>query len=54
VFLDLAVNCLDFYEKYFGIAFPLPKQDLIAVYGLSFRAMENWGAITFKENILTK
>ena len=40
------------YEKYFGIKYPLPKLDLIAVPDFAAGAMENWGAITFRETIL--
>jgi tricorn protease interacting factor F2/3 len=37
------------YEEYYGIPYPLPKLDLIAVAEHSFGAMENWGAISFRE-----
>ncbi len=37
------------YETYYGIPYPLPKLDLIAVSELSFGAMENWGAISFRD-----
>jgi tricorn protease interacting factor F2/3 len=37
------------YEAYYGIPYPLPKLDLIAVADHSFGAMENWGAISFLE-----
>jgi len=40
------------YEKYFGIKYPLPKLDLIAIPDFAAGAMENWGAITFRETIL--
>jgi aminopeptidase N len=30
-FLQVAVKTLPFYKKYFNIAYPLPKMDLIAV-----------------------
>mmetsp|Transcript_19944 Transcript_19944/g.36885 ORF Transcript_19944/g.36885 Transcript_19944/m.36885 type:complete len:766 (+) Transcript_19944:4708-7005(+) len=51
-FLDLGQNCLDFYIDYFQIPYPLTKLDMIGFMDLGFRAMENWGAITFLEHIL--
>jgi tricorn protease interacting factor F2/3 len=50
--LELGKKLLISYEKYFGIKFPLPKLDLIAVPDFAAGAMENWGAITFRETIL--
>jgi aminopeptidase N len=47
--LDSAVDLLRYYNDYFGIAYPLPKLDLIAVPGGFGGAMENWGGITFFE-----
>jgi len=41
---------LPFYGEYFGLKYPLPKLDLIAVPGGIPGAMENWGAITFNLN----
>ena len=49
---DLGKKLLTSYEKYFGIKYPLPKLDLIAVPDFAAGAMENWGAITFRETIL--
>jgi tricorn protease interacting factor F2/3 len=43
---------LSFSESYYAIAYPLPKMDLIAIPDFAFGAMENWGAITFRENLL--
>ncbi|MFT3924816.1 MAG: M1 family metallopeptidase [Myxococcales bacterium] len=43
---------LEALEKYFGIAYPYDKLDLIAVPDFSAGAMENAGAITFRDTIL--
>ena len=50
--LELGKKLLTSYEKYFGISYPLPKLDLIAIPDFAAGAMENWGAITFRETIL--
>ncbi len=47
--LDVTVRCLEFYEKYFNIPYPLNTLDMIAIPDFSALAMENWGAITFRE-----
>ena len=47
--LDVTVKVLEFYEKYFDIPYPLNTLDMIAVPDFSSLAMENWGAITFRE-----
>ncbi len=47
-----ARRSVEFYERYFGIPYPLPKMHLIAVPEFAYGAMENWGAITFRENVL--
>ena len=39
-------------ERYFGVAFPFPKLDLIAVPDFQSGAMENAGAITFRDSRL--
>ncbi|KAJ6437447.1 purine nucleoside permease [Purpureocillium lavendulum] len=46
--LDLAVRTLKFYEKVFGIDFPLPKMDQVAIPDFAAGAMENWGLITYR------
>jgi aminopeptidase N len=51
-YLELARDTLDFYIDYFNIPYPLPKMDIIGLTDLEFGAMENWGAITFSEDIL--
>ncbi len=40
------------YDAYFGVPFPLPKLDHIAVPGGFGGAMENWGAITYNDQAL--
>jgi aminopeptidase N len=47
--LDSAIALLRYYVDYFGVRYPLPKLDLIALPGGSNGAMENWGGITFFE-----
>jgi aminopeptidase N len=50
--LTFGREALQFCEDYFDIPYPLSKLDLIAVPDFAFGAMENWGAITFRENLL--
>uniref|UniRef100_A0A4W3JEW8 Aminopeptidase n=1 Tax=Callorhinchus milii TaxID=7868 RepID=A0A4W3JEW8_CALMI len=50
--LEAAVKLLEFYENYFNIYFPLPKQDLVAIPDFQSGAMENWGLITYRETAL--
>ena len=50
--LEVAVKCLDFYEDYFDIKFPLPKSDMIALPDFASGAMENWGLITYREQCM--
>lgn len=46
---EYSVKFIKFYENYFGIKYPLPKVDFIAIPDFAAGAMENWGAITFRE-----
>jgi aminopeptidase N len=40
------------YNDYFGYKYPLPKLDSIAIPGGFTGAMENWGAITYNDQLL--
>ncbi len=51
--LEIAAGVLDLYEEYFGIPYMLPKLHLISVPEFGAGAMENWGAITFREIYLS-
>lgn len=51
--LEVTKEVLPFYNSYFGVPYPLPKLDQIAVPGAGgFGAMENWGAILYFEPVL--
>ncbi len=50
--LESAEKILTFYDDYFGVHYPLPKLDEIAVPGGFGGAMENWGAIVYNESYL--
>ncbi|CAI4053076.1 hypothetical protein SUVZ_15G2010 [Saccharomyces uvarum] len=45
---DLAARTLKFFENTFGIEYPLPKMDMVAVHEFSAGAMENWGLVTYR------
>jgi aminopeptidase N len=47
--LDVAVRSIEFFNDYFGIPYPLPKADHVALPDFSSGAMENWGLITYRE-----
>lgn len=50
--LKVAVKTLEFYTNYFKIKYPLPSMDLIAIPDFAAGAMENWGAVTYRETAL--
>jgi aminopeptidase N/puromycin-sensitive aminopeptidase len=50
--LDIAKYALHYYDDYFGIHYPLEKLDFIGIPDFEAGAMENFGAITFRENAL--
>ncbi|MEM0129264.1 MAG: M1 family metallopeptidase [Thermoplasmata archaeon] len=47
--LEVCRISLEELERYYGIPYPLPKLDLIAVPEFPAGAMENWGAISFRD-----
>ena len=48
--LKTAEYVLHYYNNYFGIKYPMPKLDLIAIPDFEAGAMENFGAITYRES----
>ena len=50
--LKAAEHILSYYDSYFGIKFPMKKLDLIAIPDFEAGAMENFGAITYRETDL--
>jgi len=50
--LEVAAVALRRLEEYFGLPYPYGKLDLLAVPDFEFGAMENAGAVTFRETLL--
>ena len=50
--LEVTAQILHYYNEYFGIPYPLPKLDQLAIPGGFGGAMENWGGITYYETAL--
>jgi len=50
--VEAASFAVKFYNNYFGIKYPFKKLDLIGVPDFSAGAMENIGAITFRDRLL--
>lgn len=47
--LEVAVKTIEFLNDYFGVDYPLPKLDQVALPDFSSGAMENWGLVTYRE-----
>lgn len=50
--LEVAQKTISFFSDYFKIKYPLPVIDLIAIPDFAAGAMENWGAVTYRETAL--
>ncbi len=50
--LEIATFSLQFFSDYFAMGYPANKLDLIALPDFAFGAMENLGAVTFRETLL--
>jgi len=50
IMLEVAVRALDHYQQIFGLEYPLPKLDLIALPDAG--ALENWGCIVFGDRFI--
>jgi aminopeptidase N len=50
--LEASEQILKYYNDYFGVPYPLPNLDQIALPGGFGGAMENWGGITYYESRL--
>lgn len=51
--LHAAEQILPYYNSYFGVKYPLPKMDMVAIPGnYQAGAMENWGLLTYIDNVL--
>jgi puromycin-sensitive aminopeptidase len=49
---DIGAHALGFFSAWFGIDYPAGKLDLIGLPDFAAGAMENLGAVTFRENLL--
>ncbi len=50
--LDVSVKLLAYFNDYFGIPYPHEKLDHLAIPDFAAGAMENWGAITYRETAI--
>ena len=50
--LDVGAFALDWYQRYYGIAYPTEKCDMLALPDFAAGAMENLGCITYRESLL--
>ncbi|PIR15384.1 MAG: hypothetical protein COV48_14670, partial [Elusimicrobia bacterium CG11_big_fil_rev_8_21_14_0_20_64_6] len=50
--LEAGENALKYLNSYFGIPYMLPKLDMVAAPDFASGAMENWGAILYRDSSL--
>ena len=50
--VEAGAFALDFFSRYYGIAYPGDKMDMIAIPDFAAGAMENLGAVTYRETAL--
>ncbi|XP_017777374.1 PREDICTED: endoplasmic reticulum aminopeptidase 1-like isoform X2 [Nicrophorus vespilloides] len=50
--LSTATHIMNFFEDFFMVPYPLPKQDLVVIPDFATGAMENWGLITYRETAI--
>lgn len=50
--LDVSTKSFDIFTNFFGVKYPLPKYDQVAVNDFAMGAMENWGLATFRSTAL--
>ncbi len=50
--VESAKYILHYYDEYFGIKYPMPKLDMVALPDFEAGAMENFGCITYRETDL--
>jgi puromycin-sensitive aminopeptidase len=50
--LETAKRVLTFFNRYFKVKYPLPTLDMIAIPDFAAAAMENWGAVTYRETAI--
>ena len=50
--LEIAEDSLNYFERFFGVKYPLKKLRHVAIPEFSMGAMENWGLVTYRTNAL--
>jgi aminopeptidase N len=50
--MEATKKVVHFYNDYFGVKYPLPKLDQVALPSTGAGGMENWGCIVFNDNAL--